>query len=128
MQVLLLHFQRAKFDNKGADQTAMTAQMPMLVCTYLHTTKSCSLSTQSILIKDQIPKVEELIYCLHAGLFCMLFLSYADFFFKSTFSKKKIQEYHQRVKQMDLICVQTVSKGYQQTTLVGKDLTRHHSL
>ena len=63
------------------------------------------------------------------------FLSSADFFSKSFFFKRFFQEYHQSVKHVVwiqiridnlsvMIWVQTVCTfGYQQTTLVGKELT-----
>ena len=56
------------------------------------------------------------------------FLSSADFFFKINFLKRIFQKYHQIVKQFrpdrpssGLIWVQTVCRGYQQTTLVDKE-------
>ena len=58
-----------------------------------------------------------------------MFLSSADFFSKSTFLKKFFQEYHQCQTVwsqiwpnilLGLIWVQTVCKGYEQTTLVSK--------
>ena len=56
------------------------------------------------------------------------FLSSADFFSKINFLRKKIfQEYHQNVKQFrsrsgPKSSVQTVCQGYQQTTLVNREL------
>ena len=59
-------------------------------------------------------------------LFCRLLI-----YFKIKFFKKFFQEYHQSVKQLiqirpdilsGLIWIQTVCKGYQQMTLVGKEL------
>ena len=54
-------------------------------------------------------------------------------FFKINFLKKIFQENHQNVKQFgpcsgptSLIWVQTVCQGYQQTTLVGKELKPSH--
>ena len=53
----------------------------------------------------------EIFNSLHTG-----FLSSGDFF------TNVFQEYHQNVKQSGLIWVQTVCQGYQQTTLVDKEL------
>ena len=55
-----------------------------------------------------------------------VFLSSADFLKIVFFSKKILQEYYHSEKQFGsrsaLIFAQTVCKGYQQTTLVGKEM------
>ena len=71
---------------------------------------------------------------LMPGKLFMLFLSSADFFSKSFFSKKKKTfrntirvsnslDPDQARRSVHLIWLQTVFKGYQQTTLGGKELT-----
>ena len=68
---------------------------------------------------------------LPPGTFCMFFLSSADFFFKSTFlrntfrNKSECQTVWIQIRpdiKSGLIWVQTVWKGYQQRTPVGKEL------
>ena len=49
------------------------------------------------------------------GNFACCLLS-AEYFFKSNFSNKSFEEYHQNVKQFVSIWVQSVCKGYQQMT------------
>ena len=66
------------------------------------------------------------------GNFFMPFLSSADFFQNQLL--KKIQEYHLSVKQIGsrsgpillsgLVWVQSVCKGYKQSTQVGKELSK----
>ena len=51
----------------------------------------------------------------------LFFLSSADFFQNQLFKQKKIMDPDQANILSDLIWVQTVCKGFQQATLVGKE-------